>query len=136
MKFPAPYVRKQLATLLSGNVIYNSAPVAVYEGEALSLANPFILIGSYSHTREHNKHCLSYDAVQSLEIITIKDDGTSKVGDAITELLLNAMPDDISTTDFAIYVMGETVNVIREDSMSGQKVFRRLIQYNLSIEEK
>lgn len=136
MKFPAPYVRRQLATLLSGNVVYNTVPIPIYEGEALSLANPFILIGSYSHTREQNKHCLSYDAVQAIEVITVKDDGTSKIGDAITELLLNAMPSDISTTDFAMYVMGERVDVVREDSMSGQKVFRRLIQYNLSIEEK
>lgn len=136
MKFPAPYVRKQLKVLLNGNVTYNSVVIPVYEGEAPKLDTPFIIIGGYSHTRTLNKHCLAYEADQAIEIITVKDDPSSKSGDAITELLMNLIPSNISTTDFVIYVMGESVGVIREDSISGQKVFRRTITYNLSIEEK
>lgn len=135
MKFPAPYVRKALYDLLSGNVIYNSSNIPVYEGEAPSIQPSFVIIGAYSHQRALNKHCLAYDAQQQIEVITIKDDINSKLGDFITEGVMNLMTSDISTTDFAIYVMGESVGALREDSVSGQKVFRRLIQYNLSIEE-
>jgi hypothetical protein len=135
MKFPAPYVRKALATALSGNVIYNSAEVPVYEGEAPALLPVFIIVGGYSHTREQRKHCRSYSAEQQIEIITIKDDPSSKITDAVTELLMNAIPDDLSTTDFQILIMGESVSPLREDSASGQKVFRRLVTYELSIEE-
>lgn len=137
MKFPASYVRKAFVAALSGNVVFDSAAVPVYEGEAPSLLPLFIIIGGYSHQRDQNKHCLSYSASQQLEIVTIKDDPSSKITDAVTELLLNAMPanGDLSTTDFQIYMMGENVAPLREDSVSGKKVFRRLITYDLRISE-
>lgn len=135
MKFPAPYVRKKLFADLNGAVIYDSSVVPVFEGEAVSILPLFIIIGGYSHARETNKHCYSYNAQQLIEIVTIKDDPTAKIADAVTELVMNTIGEDLSTADFQILVMGESVGPIREDSVSGQKVFRRFIQYNLSIEE-
>lgn len=135
MKFPAPYVRKKLKDVLVGNVIYSASPVPVYEGEAPNLLPLFVIIGGYSHQREQRKHCNSYTAQQQIEIVTIKDDPSSKITDGVTEVLMNTITDDLSTTDFQILVMGESVSPIREDSVSGQKVFRRLITYELNIEE-
>jgi hypothetical protein len=141
MKFPAPYIRKQLVALLSGNVTYNSVNIPTYEGEAPLSQAPFIIIGTYSHQRQANKHSFIYEAQQLIEIVTIKDDPTAKTADAVTELVMNLIHPDtdsmlMDTADFGIQVVSETVGVLREDSVSGKKVFRRFIQYNFLIDQK
>ena len=141
MKFPAPYIRKKLKSLLSGNVTYNSVSIPTYEGEAPSVVAPYIIIGNYAHQRQPNKHSFIYDAQQFIEIVTIKDDSTAKTADEVAELVMNLIHPNVNstlldTTDFLIEVTSESVGAIREDSVSGQKVFRRHIQYNLLIDQK
>lgn len=139
IKFPAPYVRKKLFSLLNGSVMFGSGDVAVYEGEGILVENQ-IIIGEYSHTRVFNKHCFRYDAQQRIEVITIKNDPTSKNVDAIAESVMNIIQGvdglgDISTDDFQMVVTGENVDTVREETSSGKKVLRRFITYNLSIEQ-
>src|SRR5689334_17999785 len=111
MKNPAPHIRKSLVTVLDGNVIYNSEIIPVYEGEGEMVANQ-IIIGNYSHSDESDKSKFSYRAVQTVDIVTIKNDPSSKKADGVAEIVMNLIKPDtrtvenLSTADFQVSVIG------------------------------
>lgn len=140
MKNAAPYIRKQLKTLLFNNVQFNGDDVPVYEGEGVAGENQ-VIIGGYSDTDQSNKHCRTMLGVQDIEIVTVKRDATSKASDEIAETVMNLIHPTVdsdlwSVPEFQIVVKGgPSMLQIREDSYDGQKVVRRLLRYNLLIEE-
>jgi hypothetical protein len=143
MKNPAPYIRKALFSLLDGTVSYNSAVIPVYEGEGELVQNQ-IIIGNYSHRDTSNKNNFSYQATQSLEIITIKEGlNPSKDSDLIAEVVMNIIKpttritENLTSSEFQVFIIGgPDMDPIREESVEGQKVVRRLLRYNLLITER
>jgi hypothetical protein len=143
MKNPAPYIRKALINILDGAVVYNTEVIPVYEGEGELIANQ-IIIGSYSHQDNSNKHTFRYQATQLLEIITIKDGlNPSKDSDAIAEIVMNLIKpntrivENLSSAEFEVSIIGgPSMDPIREESVSSEKVVRRLLRYSLEVIEK
>lgn len=142
MKNPAPHIRRSLYTLLNGNVTYDSAVIPVYEGEGEIVPNQ-IIIGGYSHADESNKNNFQYRATQLIDIVTVKNDPSSKNSDGVAEIVMNLIKPDtrtmetLSTADFQITVIGgPSMDPLREDALSGQKVVRRLLRYTLLVIEK
>lgn len=140
MKNPAPYIRRQLFSLLNGNVSFDSANVPVYEGSG-ALVNFYVIIGGYSDTDVSDKTSRKMDAVQDIEIVTIKNDSSSRASDEIAETVMNLIHPTIDSDlwtvpEFQIWVVGgPSMLPIREDSISGQNVVRRVLRYNLLMVE-
>ena len=140
MKNPAPRLRKKIASLLVGNVVYNSETILVREGEGEIVQNQ-IIIGGYSDTGVEAKGCIIKNAVQEVEVVTIKDDPASKDCDAITEIVLNLLSptlesDLLSDSDFQVVLTAApSLLPIREQSVNGQRVVRRVIRYDLLVDE-
>jgi hypothetical protein len=141
MKNPANHIRAQIFSLLNGNVVYQTQTITVQEREVPPVPD-CVLIGKYYHRRRPNKHSFIYDGVIELEVISVQHEGTSKRSDEITELVCNLLhptpgSDLLTTADFQfIPDGGPDFDPIWEDSISGQKVTRRLIKYNLLVAEK
>jgi site-specific recombinase len=141
MKNPAPQIRKKIFFLLDGNVSYNGDDIPVFEGEGISVPN-MVIIGDYSQSGIPNKHSFMANAVQTIEIVTVKFDPSSKNSDEVTELVFNLLHPDpdsnlLNTDDFNVYVQAmPDMSAIREDSISGQKVVRRRLAYQLLIDHK
>jgi hypothetical protein len=143
MKNPAPYIRKAVYSILNGTVSYNSEVIPVYEGEGEVLSNQ-IIIGSYSHRDNSNKHVFSYQSTQTIEIITIKEGlNPSKDSDAIAEIVMNLIKpstriaENLSSADFQVMIIGgPDMDAIREESANNQKVMRRLLRFNLLVTER
>lgn len=140
MKNPAPYIRRKLFELMNGNVSFNSANVPVYEGQG-GKDDYYVIIGGYSDTDVSDKHTRKMDAVQDIEIVTIKNDSSSRASDEIAETVMNLIHPTIdsdlwSMAEFQVWVVGgPSMLPIREDSMSGKNVVRRVLRYNLLLEE-
>lgn len=140
MKNPAPRLRKRIYALLNGNVVYNTENILVREGEGEIVQNQ-IIIGGYSDNGVPAKGCIVKNAVQDVEVVTIKDDAASKDSDAITELVLNLISptiesDLLSDSDFQVMLTAApSLLPIREQSVSGQRVVRRVIRYHLLVDE-
>jgi hypothetical protein len=141
MKNPAPRLRKRIYALLHNNVVYGGETILVREGEGEITKNQ-IIIGGYSDTGEAVKGCIVKRAAQDVEIVTIKDDAASKDSDAITELVLNllsptAESDLLSDADFEVMLTAApSLLPIRETSVEGKRVVRRVIRYNLLLDQK
>lgn len=137
---PAPYLRKKIFALLNGNITYNALPVPVFEGQGKDLQNQVIIMG-YSDNGVPNKHCFIKNASQDVEIITVKNDPTSKDSDAIAELVMNLIhptveSDLLSGTEFTVDVAAApSLLPIREDSIEGTTIVRRVLRYSLLISE-
>ena len=140
MKNPAPWLRKRIFALLSGNVIYNTETLLVREGEGEVVRNQ-IIIGGYSDNGVEVKGCIIKNAVQDIEVVTIKDDGSSKDADAITEIVLNLISptletDLLSDSDFQVLIpVARSLLPIREQSVDGKRVVRRVIRYSFLLDE-
>lgn len=140
MKNPAPYIRRTLFSLMDGSISFDGNDVPVYEGQG-PIAEFYVIIGGYSDTDVSDKHTRKMDAVQDIEIVTIKNDSSSKASDEIAETVMNLIHPTISSdlwsvAEFQIWVQGgPSMLPIREDSMSGKNVVRRVLRYNLLIEE-
>lgn len=140
MKNPAPRLRKKIFSLLNGNVVYNSETILVREGEGEITRNQ-IIIGGYSDTGEANKAGIIKKGVQDVEVVTIKDDAASKDSDAIAEIVLNLLSPDLesdllSDSEFEVTLtQPPSLLPIREQSVDGQRVVRRVIRYYLLIDE-
>jgi hypothetical protein len=140
MKNPAPHLRKKIFTLLNTNVVYKGETILVREGEGEITRNQ-IIIGGYSDTGQDAKGCVIKRAVQDVEIVTIKDDAASKDSDAITEIVLNLLSptvesDLLSDSDFQVMLTAApSLLPIRETSVDGKRVVRRVIRYNLLLDE-
>jgi hypothetical protein len=138
---PAPRLRKKIYALLNGNVVFNTETILVQEGEGEITENQ-IIIGGYSDTGVPGKGCIIKNAVQTIEVVTIKDDPASKNSDAITEIVLNLLSPTLESdlwSDSEIGVMltaAPSLLPIRETSVRGQRVVRRVIRYDLLIDEK
>jgi hypothetical protein len=138
---PAPRLRKRIYALLHSNVVYNGETILVREGEG-EITDNQIIIGGYSDTAISGKGCIIKNAVQTIEVVTIKDDPASKNSDAITEIVLNLLSPTFESdllSDSAIGVMltaAPSLLPIREQSVSGKRVVRRVIRYDLLIDEK
>lgn len=137
---PAPRLRKRIYALLNGNVVYNTENILVREGEGEITRNQ-IIIGGYSDNGVALKGCIVKNANQDVEVVTIKDDPASKDCDAITELVLNLLSPTMeselmSDTDMQVILEAAPSLVpIREQSINGQRVVRRVIRYHLKINE-
>jgi hypothetical protein len=140
MKNPAPRLRKRIYALLNGNVVYNTENILVQEGEGEVTRNQIIIRG-YSDSGVEAKGCIVKNAVQDIEIVTVKDDPASKDSDAITEIVLNLLSptlesDLLSDSDFQVMLrVAPSLLPIREQSVSGKRVVRRVIRYYLLIDE-
>jgi hypothetical protein len=140
MKNPAPRLRKKISSLLTGNVVYNGETILVREGEGEITRNQIIISG-YSDTGEANKGGIIKRGVQDIDIVTIKDDPASKDSDAIAEIVLNLLSptlesDLLSDSEFEVTLtQPPSLLPIREQSVSGQRVVRRMIRYHLLIDE-
>lgn len=140
MRNPAPYIRRQLFDLLNGNVSFESSNIPVYEGQG-KIHDNYVIIGGYSDTDVSDKHTRKMDAVQDIEIVTIKNDTSSRASDEIAEIVMNLIHPTIdsdlwSVAEFQVWVVGgPSMLPIREDSMSGKNVARRVLRYNLLMEE-
>lgn len=140
MKNPAPRLRKKIASLLTGNVVYNGETILVREGEGEITRNQ-IIIGGYSDNGAEAKGCIIKNGVQDIEVVTIKDDAASKDSDAIAEIVLNLLSptlesDLLSDSEFEVTLtQPPSLLPIREQSVSGQRVVRRMIRYHLLIDE-
>jgi hypothetical protein len=140
MKNPAPRLRKRIYALLNGNVVYNTETILVQEGEGEVTRNQIIIRG-YSDSGVEAKGCIVKNAVQDIEIVTVKDDPASKDSDAITEIVLNLLSptlesDLLSDSDFQVMLrVAPSLLPIREQSVSGKRVVRRVIRYYLLIDE-
>lgn len=138
---PAPRLRKRIYALLNGNVIYDTATLLVREGEGEIVENQ-VIIGGYSDTGEAVKYSVVKRAVQDIEVVSIKDDPSSKNADAIAEIVMNLLSptiesDLMSDTELQVsLIAAPSLLPIREQSISGQRVVRRVIRYNLLIDEK
>lgn len=138
---PAPRLRKRIYALLNGNVIYDTATLLVREGEGEIVENQ-VIIGGYSDTGEPVKYSVVKRAVQDIEVVSIKDDPSSKNADAIAEIVMNLLSptiesDLMSDTELQVsLIAAPSLLPIREQSISGQRVVRRVIRYNLLIDEK
>jgi hypothetical protein len=141
MKNPAPRLRKRIYALLNGSVVYNGETILVREGEGEIVQNQ-IIIGGYSDTGVPGKGCIIKNGVQDIEVVTIKDDAASKASDEITELVLNILSptfesDVLSDTDFEVMLTAApSLLPIREQSVTGRRVVRRVIRYDLLLDEK
>jgi hypothetical protein len=140
MKNPAPRLRKRIYALLHNNVVYKSETILVREGEGEITRNQ-IIIGGYSDTGEANKAGVIKIGVQDVEVVTIKDDPASKDSDAIAEIVLNLLSptlesDLLSDSDFEVTLtQPPSLLPIREQSVKGDRVVRRVIRYSLLIDE-
>jgi hypothetical protein len=140
MKNPAPRLRKRIGELLNGNVVYNSETILVREGEGEITTNQ-IIIGGYSDNGVEAKGCIIKNAVQDIDVVTIKDDPASKNSDAIAEIVLNLLSptlesDLLSDSEFQVDVkVAPSLLPIREQSVNGQRVVRRMIRFHLLVEE-
>lgn len=140
MKNPAPYLRKKIFALLNGNLTYNATSVPVYEGEG-KVTQYQVIIGGYSDVGEPNKFSIIKRAVQEVEIVTIKNDPAAKECDELAEMVMNILSPDVgsdtlSGTDFQVmFISAPSLTPIREEDMSGQRVFRRLLRYNILVEQ-
>ena len=80
-------------------------------------------------------------ATQDIEIVDIKNGPASKPVDDISEQVMNlihpTLDSDLwSTADFQVYVVGgPSMLLVREYSADGQNVVRRVLRYNLLIDE-
>lgn len=141
MKNPAPRLRKRIYSLLNGNVIYNGSPLLVREGEGEITRNQ-IIIGDYSDNGVGVKDSVVKSATQDVEIVTIKDDPASKDADAIAELVLNLLSptfesDLLSDSEFMVMLTEPpSLLAIREQSINGERIVRRIIRYQLLIDQK
>lgn len=141
MKNPAPYLRKKIFALLDGNVTYGGNPIPTREGEITTIASHFIIIGGYSDTGMAVKHSILKSAYQDVEIVTIKNDPTAKDADAIAEIVMNIisptlMSSTLSGIEFSVtFEAPPSLLPIREESIEGTSVFRRVLRYRLLIED-
>lgn len=143
MKNPAPYLKRSLFGILNGAVVLDGNTIPYFEREGQLIPNQIIFINDSYDGSESDKHNFRYRASFWLDVVTIKNDPTSKLADQIAELVMNLVKPDTRTTenlsssDFQIMIIGgPSLDPIKEDSISGEKVFRRLIKFNALIIER
>jgi hypothetical protein len=143
MKNPAPYLKRALATLLTGNVVYNTENIPYFEREGQLVPNQVIFMNDSYDGSESDKHNFRYRSSFWLDVVTIKNDPSSKLADQIAEIVMNLVKPDtrsgetLTGTDFQIMILGgPSLDPLREDSLSGEKVFRRLIKFNALLIER
>jgi hypothetical protein len=147
MKNPAPYLRKTIFALLSGNVTYNDGKgfngvVDVVESGSGTVGATYqIFIGEYSDNDRSNKHNFGANASQLIEVVAEQSDSAKKHVDAIGELVMNLIKPTttsklLSGTDFTIMVIGKpSQNYITENSGDGSFIVRLLLRYSLLVNE-
>lgn len=147
MKNPAPYLRKTIFTLLSGNITYNDGKgfngvVDVVESGSGTVGVRYqIFIGEYSDSDRSNKQTFGANASQLIEVVAEQNDSVKKYVDEIGELVMNLIKPTttsnlLSGTDFTILVKGKpSQNHIIEDSGDGSKIVRLLLRYSLLTNE-
>jgi hypothetical protein len=144
MKNPAPYLRKTIFALLSGNVTYNDGKgfngvVDVVESGSGTVGVTYqIFIGEYSDNDRSNKHNFGANASQLIEVVAEQNDSAKKHVDAIGELvndliLPTTQSKNLNGADFQVIVNRPSINHIIEDSGDGTKIVRLLLRYNLFI---
>jgi hypothetical protein len=121
-------------------VTYDSVVLPVREREAPVVPDS-IVIGKYYHRRRPNKQFFIYEGVIEIEVVSVAYAANSKRNDEIVELVCNLLhptpgSELLTTAEFQfIPDGGPDLDPIWEDSVSGQKVTRRLIKYNLLVSE-
>lgn len=144
MKNPAPYLRKTLFTLLSGNVTYddgkgfNQAVDVVESGSGTEGVRYQIFLGDYSDADRSNKHTFAANATQVIEVVAEQNDSVKKyvdeIGELVNDLILpTTHAKNLNGSDFQVIVNRPSINHIVEDSGDGTKIVRLLLRYSLLI---
>jgi hypothetical protein len=139
---PANNVRKAFYTLLNGNISYGADVVPVYEGEGEANIPYQILIGNQSYTEEGTKHSFAGRFSQELEIVTeMKGKSVTKHADEIAnEVLALVIPTPRTTglnvAEFQVIGIRKNLrSVLREEAGNGNKIVRRIIEFNFLINQ-
>lgn len=139
MKNPAPYIRQQLYSLLSG-ITYNGATVPVYEEEDGEGVPYKIFLAEQSISSRDTKNSFNHSFEQVIEVV---GEGAKKHVDTIGAEVMDRLKPTVyaggveDSADFQITVNKRaSQNYITEQNGAGVTIRRLILRYTFFITEK